>query len=290
MRKEIPIEFSQNFLKYPSLAKKLVDLSSIKKDDIVYEIGPGKGILTEFLSKKAGKVIAIEKDGKLCKKLKEKFSKYSNVEIKCGDFLKEKLPINTNYKVFSNIPFFITAEIMKKLTQSKNPPIDSYLGIQEEAAKRYTGTPYGKETLSSLLLKPWFEFKIIYRFKRNDFYPPPRINVVFLQIKKREFPLVEKEKAKLYKDFVVYGFTRRKPTLKKAFKKIFTFKQFLRLSKDLKFKMDAKPTDLNFNQWLPLFNYFLIGVEDFKKNLVKNSEKRLLFFQSRLQKIHRTRC
>lgn len=77
---------------------------------------------------------------------------------------------------------------------------------------------------------------------------------------------------------MVYGFTRRKPTLKKAFKKVFTFKQFSRLSKDLKFKMDAKPTDLNFNQWLSLFNYFLIRVEDYKKSLVKNSEKRLRFF------------
>lgn len=75
------------------------------------------------------------------------------------------------------------------MTQSKNPPIDSYLGIQEEAAKRYAGTPYEKETLSSLLLKPWFEFKIIYRFKRSDFYPRPRVNVVFLQIKKERISI-----------------------------------------------------------------------------------------------------
>ncbi len=283
------LKYSQNFLKNSFLAKKLVERSSIERKDIVYEIGPGKGILTQELARKSAKVIAIEKNRNLYVRLREKFSKVSNVEIKLGDFLKETLPEQERYKIFSNIPFAITAEIIAKLTSTNNPPEDIYLNIQEEAAKRFSGMPYGEEKLYSLFLKPWFELRIIHHFKQTDFYPIPKVNIVLLQIKKREKPLVGEEKKQLYRNFVVYGFTQWKCDLKKALKKIFTYNQFNRLAHNLGFGKKAKPSDLNFQQWLSLFNYFLIGVEEEKQKLIYGAEKELKWQQSRLQKIHRTR-
>jgi 23S rRNA (adenine-N6)-dimethyltransferase len=156
-------------------------------------------------------VIAIEKDRKLYEKLKEKFSGNQKVEIKHGDFLNWHLPREEEYKIFSNIPFNLTADIVTKITATFNPPKDAYLIIQEEAAKKFAGLPYGKERQYSLLLKPWFEFKILYHFRNTDFYPIPQVRVVLLQIKKREEPLIEEEQAKLYRDFIVYGFNQWKP-------------------------------------------------------------------------------
>jgi 23S rRNA (adenine-N6)-dimethyltransferase len=112
---------------------------------------------------------------------------------------------------------------------------------------------------------------------------------VLLQIEKRERPLVKEKHKQLYRDFIVYGFNQWKLNLKGALKKIFTYEQLKRLSKDLGFNLSATATELNFNQWLGLFNYFMVGVEDNKKALVYETERILSQQQRRLQKIHRTR-
>lgn len=287
-RKNFQIKYSQNFLSSSRLVERLISKSSIGPQDVVYEIGPGKGIITEQLAKRAAKVVAIEKDKKLYEGLKKKFLNSQKVKIHYGDFLRWNLP-NQLYKVFSNIPFNVTADIICKLTSAFIPPEDAYLIVQEEAAKKFAGAPYGKERQYSLLLKPWFEIKILYHFRGTDFYPIPKVNIVLLQIKKREIPLVEKEQAQVYRDFIVYGFNRWKPNLKKSLEKVFSYKQFKKLSRDLNFDILARPTDLNFEQWLGLFNYFLVGVGEEKKRIICGVQEKLKRQQLKLQKIHRTR-
>jgi len=281
------LRYSQNFLKSQALVERLINLSSISREDVVYEIGHGKGIITQLLAKREVKVIGIEKDKKLCEALKKKFSGNSKVEIRCGDFLKTRLPEQGKYKVFSNIPFNLTAKIIGKLTSAPNPPEDCYLVVQKEAAEKFTGFP--KETQYTLLLKSWFELRIIYHFQRTDFFPVPKVNVVLLRIKKHQEPLVKEKEVSLYRDFIIYGFNQWKPTLKKTFKEVFTYHQWKKLARDLKFALRAIPTELDFNQWLGLFNFFLIEVPENKKQLVLGAEKRLKRQQTRLQKVHRTR-
>jgi len=223
------LKWSQNFLKDSNLVRKLVDKSSIEFEDILYEIGPGKGIITEALVEQGAQVIGIEKDKKLYENLCRKFAKNSKIEIKFGDFLKYSLS-QGKYKVFSNIPFGFTADIIAKLTSANNPPQDAYLIVQKEAAKKFAGFPYSKKTqMYALLLKPWFELSVSYHFKRTDFYPVPHVDAVLLQIKKRESPLVKREQSQLYRDFVVYGFNQWKPSVKESLNKIFTHNQFNKL-------------------------------------------------------------
>jgi len=289
MKDKIQIKHSQNFLKSPKLVEKLVRLAKIKSNDLVYEIGPGKGIITDQLLRVGARVVAVEKDKRLFQKIRKRFQGDSQIKVFCADFLKWNLPKSERYKIFSNIPFNLTAQIIKKIISVANPPEESYLIIQEEAAKKFAGLPYGKEKQYSLLLKPWFEMGILYRFKMTDFYPVPKVNIVLLKIRKREKSLVEKEDSQLYRDFIVYGFNQWKSNLKKGFKKVFTHQQFSRLAKDLKFDLSSQPTDLTFEQWLGLFKYFLVNIEEKKKFLVKGAEQWLRKQQSRLQKTHRTR-
>lgn len=289
VKEENQIKHSQNFLKSKELIKELLNKSSIGPNDLVLEIGPGKGIITEQLAKECAKVIGVEKDRKLYERLFQKFIENNKIEIKFGDFLKYCLPNEEKYKIFSNIPFNLTADIIGKIISTSNPPEDAYLIIQEEAARKFSGLPYGKERQYSLLLKPWFELKIIHHFKRTDFYPVPRVEIVLLRIKKREDPLVDKERTQLYRDFIIYGLNQWKPMLKKSLEKIFTYKQFKKLTKSLGLNKSAVPTDLSFQQWLELFNYFLIGVEEYKKGLVYGSEALLKNQQTRIKKVHRTR-
>jgi len=280
------ILFSQNFLKSPELVKTLLKKTSINSKDVVYEIGSGKGIITQKLSEKSSKVIAFEKDEELFFKLKEKFKNNDSVEIYLGDFLKQNIDFK-NSKVFSNIPFNITSEIIKKLVDIENSPIDTYLFLQKEASEKYSGIP--KETLASVLIKPWFELRKIHDFSQEDFSPKPSVDIVLLQIKKREEFLVKKKNKKIYKDFISYSFSQWQPNIEKTFKKVFSYKQLKKLSKDLNFDLDGNITDLTFEQFLKLFNYFLQGVDSKKQKEVLGFEESLQKQQKKLRKIHRSR-
>jgi len=287
---ERQLSHSQNFLRNSKLVAKLVAGSEISSDDTVFEIGPGKGIITHQLAEKAMKVIAVEYDKKLANSLKRAFAEYENVEIIFGDFLQVKLPRQGNYKVFSNIPFNLTADILERLTSVVNPPQDSYLIVQEDAAKKYAGSPYGEERLRSLMLKPRFELVITYRFKSTDFYPVPRVNIVMLRIQKRRQCLLSPKDMNAYGDFVAYAFGQHGKNLKERLKRIFTNEQFRRQASERKFSPSARPGDLNFDQWLDLFRYFIKGVSDDKQAITHGSCSRLTREQRKLEKIHRTRC
>lgn len=269
-----------------NLIADLVGKTSITQEDVVLDIGAGEGIITGALSERCNRVIAIEVDPTLFDKLGRRFAQAPSVELHHGNFLTYSLP-NTEYKVFSNIPFNITADVVRKLASDNNPPQDTYLIMQKEAAKKFMGQPLGNETQASLSLKPWFEPSVVYQFRREDFRPIPQVDIVLWRIELRDEPLVDD--AELYKDFIAFAFSQWKPTLQEGLKAIFTNNQFARLAKDLAFSVRATPTQLNFDQWLGLYNYLLVGVDNSKKQVVSGSAKKLASQQKGLQKIHRTR-
>ena len=284
------ITYSQNFIKNTSIIKDLIELSSITKEDTVIEIGPGTGVITNKLSNYANKVIAIEKDTNLFNQLVNEFKSTNNVDIIKGDFLNFEFSKYKNYKVFSNIPFNITSDIIKTLTDSLNPPQDIYLFVQKEAALRFIGSKdnkdNNKETMVSLLLKPWWNLEIIYNFNKTDFGPTPQIDIVLLRIQLRDKPLININNKNLYRDFIAYSFTTFKPTLKLGLRKIFSNLQFKILSENLKFPLDAIPTDLNFNQWQELF---LFSINLYRNSIINGAYYKNLNLQKNIQKNFRTR-
>lgn len=283
-----PLTHSQNFLYSPALIRKLLGLTNISVDDIVIEIGPGKGIITKQLAKVCAMVIGIEFDVDLYKKLVIHFKDVCNVEIKYGDFLAYDLP-DREYKIFANIPFSITSAILAHITTSAHLPIDAYLIMQEEAARRYAGAPYSKESLKSLLIKPQFEPSIIYRFANTDFMPVPQANIVLFHLHKRSFPLLEGENYKRYREFLCFLFSQSGKSVSERMRPIFSKLQIRRLAKEWGFTMENRPTDLSFDQWLGVFSFYLTGVPPEKKRSVEGAEQRLLQQQGQLVKIHRNR-
>jgi 16S rRNA A1518/A1519 N6-dimethyltransferase RsmA/KsgA/DIM1 with predicted DNA glycosylase/AP lyase activity len=283
------IRYSQNFVTNPDLVSALLDKSSIGREDTVYEIGSGLGMITAKLARRCKQVVAVETDRRLYERLKGKFGYVDNVMLICGDFLAQALP-SEPYKVFSNIPFNITADIVRKLVESENPPLDAYLFVQKEAAKKLSGSPFGaQETQFSVLTKPRFEYRVIHKLARTDFQPPPAVDVVLLQITRRSEPLIDTEQWAAYRDFIVYAFNAKKPTLKQGLGPVFTHHQFKQLAKDLRFDLRSIPSELGFEQWLGLFRYFCVGVIEEKQQLVWGTEAERRRQQQRLQKVHRTR-
>lgn len=280
--------FSQNLLRDSGLIEKLVNDSSLTSDDTVYEIGAGKGIITEVLASHCKNVVAIENDPQFVSQLKQRFASHSNVTIVQGNFLDYLLP-KSSYKVFSNIPFNITSDIVRKLVYADTPPTDSYLITQYEAALKFAGSPFGKESLSSVQIKPWFELSIEYQFKKSDFTPEPNVKIVLLRIAKRQEPLISDDQSKVFKDFVAYVFNRSMPNIKVGLKHIFTGNQISRIAKDLRFNESTTPTQLTFEQWLDLFKAFIALVDINKRQIVGGSDSKLKKEQTSIEKYHRTR-
>ncbi len=245
------VSLAQNFLRSPKLIRRLVAMSMIGPSDTVHEIGPGNGIITAALARVAGHVIAIEKDRELVSRLQERFRLVENVEIVEADFLDYPF---RGCKIFANIPYNCTAAILRQILQERSRLCEAYLILQKEAARRVSGFP--RETLFSLMVKPFFEFQILTQLRPTDFRPVPNVDSVLLSIKRRTRPLIGLHEVALYRDFVQYGFGRWKPTLKLAFKHVFTYKQWKRLARQLEFPLNATPTELSFEQWLGLFEWF----------------------------------
>lgn len=254
--------FSQNYLLNQELVEKLVRDSSIGKADTVLEIGPGKGILTQALLEQAGKVVAVELDPRLYSSLRFRFARVPNLELHHSDFLTWPLP-DCPYKVFSNIPFRITSDIIRKLLRAPNPPLDSYLVVQSEAAAKWAGN-----NLASLLLQPWFTFSIRWRFRRTDFVPIPQVDVVLLRIEKRENPLIEEQYRTTFEDWLAYVFSRKKPYI---------------------VNLQANPTQMSLAQWVDSFHHFTRTQDRSSQCCIKGSASMLFEQQTRLEKIHRTR-
>jgi 23S rRNA (adenine-N6)-dimethyltransferase len=245
------IALAQNFLKSPALVRRLIDASSIGPSDTVYEIGAGRGIITAELARTAHTVVALEKDPALVRDLKERFLRVPNVQVLEADFLQYRIP-DREYKIFANIPYNLTADIVRKLLCASPAPKEANLVMQKEAAEKFSGSP--KETRFSILIKPWFQLRIIRELRRTDFEPAPGVDSAFLQIRKHSPPLVREADTVLYRNFVYYGFGIWKKNLKLIFRPIFTFAQWKRLSKDLGFRLNATPTEVTFEQWLGLFD------------------------------------
>ncbi len=177
----------QNFLKSVPALNKIIEAGEITKDDIVLEIGPGKGALTSKLLEKAKTVIAVEKDRELFELLKTKFAE----EIEKGSFVlinddilvfdvTKEFPQVLSYKIVANIPYNITGAILKKFLTAKHQPECMILMVQHEVAKRIMDV---KGSLLSISVKAYGNPKLIMKVPARYFSPAPKVDSAVIAIK-----------------------------------------------------------------------------------------------------------
>ncbi|HZS43249.1 MAG TPA: 16S rRNA (adenine(1518)-N(6)/adenine(1519)-N(6))-dimethyltransferase RsmA [Candidatus Paceibacterota bacterium] len=180
----------QNFLKSKAAVIEIIKVANLKPEDLVLEVGPGKGVLTEALLTTGAKVIAVEKDDRLIEQLQEKFSN----EIKSGKFqlihqdilnfdfenFYKLIPIS--YKLIANIPYYITGTFLRKFLTAKLQPELMVLMLQKEVAKRIVAKD-GKESLLSISVKAYGEPKYIKTVPAKYFSPAPKVDSAILLIK-----------------------------------------------------------------------------------------------------------
>jgi 16S rRNA (adenine1518-N6/adenine1519-N6)-dimethyltransferase len=176
--------WGQNFLVDKFILKKIIDSADLKKSDIILEIGPGIGTLTQELVKKVKKVIAIEKDEKMVKILDETVGDSKNIKVIEGDVLKIKTAaLNLrNYKLIGNLPFYITSPLIRKfLEKVEVKPRQMILMVQKEVAQRICNKPPNMSILA-VSVQFYAEPKILFYVSKNSFWPSPKVDGAVIKI------------------------------------------------------------------------------------------------------------
>ena len=170
----------QHFLNSHSIAKSIVSEAKITKNDVVFEVGTGQGILTPLLCQNAKKVISVDLDETLVKNAKSKFANIDNLELKSGDGFKKKDP----FTVFvSNLPYSRSKEAIEWLAQTSFSR--GVIMVQKEFADKLLAKSSKNRKAISIIATQAFDITTVSKVGKNNFSPPPKIDSVILKIVKK---------------------------------------------------------------------------------------------------------
>lgn len=217
----------QNFLINEEVVNNIVNSSNINKDDLVIEIGPGLGTLTEYLLEKAGRVVAIELDTRMIKILNERFFMYDNFSLLNQDVLKvdlaslikeekEKYDLK-NAKIVANLPYYITTPIIMKLLEEELDIESITVMIQKEVADRLISVP-GEKLSGAITYSVYYyaESESIMLVENNSFIPEPEVQSEVIKLNIRKEPAIDLKDKELFFKLIKVAFSQRRKTLMNA--------------------------------------------------------------------------
>jgi len=203
----------QHWLNDEPTLEAIIELADLGQGDMVLEIGPGLGSLTRHLVQSAGSVIAIEKDETLALAL-PKAVNAPNLEVIADDILTFDLTtLPAGYKVAANIPYYLTSNLIRILSESPNSPQLMVLLVQKEVAERIAAQP-GQMSLLSVSAQLYYEPKLGPVVPAKLFEPPPKVDSQVIILKRRQMALFGKIDTKQYFKVVKAGFSGRRKKLR----------------------------------------------------------------------------
>lgn len=209
--------FGQNFLIDAHVVNKIVAAADITKDDIVLEIGPGIGTMTQYLAEAAGHVYAVEIDKNLLPVLDETLAEYDNVTVVNNDILKvdiRELVGDREVKVVANLPYYITTPIIMGLFENHIPASSITVMVQKEVAMRMQAGPGSKDYGAlSLAVQYYAKPYIVANVPPNCFMPRPNVGSAVIRLTKHEKPPVEVKDESLMFRLIRASFNQRRKTL-----------------------------------------------------------------------------
>lgn len=226
-----------------------MDFSGVEKEDLVVEIGPGHGRLTRLLSEKAGRVIAIEIDPFLVRRLKDELKDCINVELIEADALEYPYNNLGPFKVVSNIPYYITTPLIFKLLETENL-ISMTLTVQKEVAQRIVAGPGSKDYgVLSLMVQYRAIPEIKFFIPRGAFRPVPKVDsaVVHIEISNS---LLEPQLEETFKKIVRASFSKRRKTLLNSLKGVLRGIDIKTLLHSCSIDPSRRPESLSLNEFI----------------------------------------
>ena len=254
----------QNFLINPTVCPRMAEASGADNSCGVLEIGPGIGVLTKELAKKAAKVVSVELDSRLIPILGETLAEYPNTKVINADILKtdvaeliktefESLPV----RVCANLPYYITSPVIMGLLE-QNLPIESItVMVQKEAAARICASPGTRECGAvSVAVRYYSEPKREFGVSRGSFMPSPNVDSEVITLKIRKEPPVKVSDEKMFFKVVRAAFSMRRKTLVNCLSKgLGTDKESLcALLTELSIKTTARAEELSIEQFAAISN------------------------------------
>lgn len=239
----------------------IADSAEITPDDTVLEIGPGLGTLTSELLRRAKKVIAVEFDEDLARKLPGQFPG-KNLEVVQSDILAFDLSrLPAGYKVAANVPYYITSKIVQLLMTAENKPAVAVLLVQKEVAERLAAAP-GDMSILAISAQVFAEVELGDIVPAELFTPPPKVDSAVVILRARNAPLVGGEDEKRFFRLVKAGFSAKRKKLRSS------LSGGLAVSKDqvethlqnAGIGLDKRAEDLSIDQWLSLLKSGILEV------------------------------
>lgn len=243
----------QHWLRDRAVLAHIADLADIQPTDTVLEIGPGLGTLTSELLRRAEKVIAVEFDAELARKLPGQFPG-KNLEVKTGDILSFDLSdLPKGYKVVANVPYYITSKIVQLLMTADNKPSTAVLLVQKEVAQRLAARP-GDMSILAVSAQLFADVSLGDIVPAIMFTPPPKVDSQVVVLKTRSEPFLGDVSEKEFFRVVKAGFSAKRKKLRSS------LSAGLGISKDelevLLKKVNISPDDraesLSLDDWLRL--------------------------------------
>ena len=205
----------QHWLNDAASLQAMCEAAELNKDDIILEIGPGLGSLTELLVQKVAKVVAVEFDSQLAADLPSRIASTS-LQVMSGDILKfdfSSLP--PNYKVVANIPYYLTSNLLRILSETSNPPTVAVLLVQKEVAERVAAAP-GAMSALSVSAQFYWEVGVGPVVKAALFTPSPKVDSQILIMVRPDTPLFPDVNAQKFFRIVRAGFSERRKKLRSS--------------------------------------------------------------------------
>lgn len=225
--------------------EELINLTDFSEDDIIIEVGTGTGDITKEIAKRVNKVISYEIDERLKEIINENIIFYKNIEIKFMDFLKEE-NFPEKFRFFSNLPYSTSTEILKKCAKI-NGLIDGYFMIQKELGERILSKENSKNYGAiSIFMQTFFDLRNIKIFNKNNFYPRPDVDSIFIYFKRKR---AWEEKFENYEKFLKEIFSKRRKKIKKVLSSL--------ISEDLSLDLNLRPENLSVEEYINLYEIFI---------------------------------
>jgi len=253
----------QHFLKDHAVLKKIIQYISPSKEDLIIEIGAGKGALTFPLTAKAGKVIAIEKDPAFFPILQRK--NIQNLAILEEDILKvdfsqliKAQDFKNKVKLAGNLPYSLSSPLLFKVLREKELFSECIFLLQKEVAERICSQPGSKNYAPlSILFQIHFSAKLLFLVSPGSFSPPPKVHSALISLKRRDHPLFLIEQEELFRQFLKGSFKHRRKILRKNLEKLnFPLTLIDEALDKFGIERNLRPEQLSISQFVALFNFF----------------------------------
>ena len=264
-RIQLTKSLGQNFLHDGNQLRRIVDAAKLATSDKVLEIGPGLGPLTELLVKRAGEVLAIEKDAKLVGILQERLNSPS-LKLLHDDalkFLKGERRDWSGWKLVSNLPYSVASPILVELAQAPRSPDQIVVTLQLEVAKRLMAKPGQKDYgVLTLLVHVEYESEGFFKIPASCFFPEPEVDSACISLARRVPDLLEPQQKPSYAKVVKRSFSQRRKMMIKLLKEDWPAGKLEEIFERLRLPIQSRAEDVSLEQYVALTRELSVSSTD----------------------------